>query len=81
MSPMMNDMLVNEVMPRLRNSVRSVSKVGHEDDEETVQDSTLMAARSSRSDVMSPGRQIDGMRPGWESDLRSACPASGTCAM
>jgi hypothetical protein len=45
MSPMMNDMLINEVVPRLRNTVRSVPKVGHEDDEEIVQDTTLMAAR------------------------------------
>jgi len=41
----MNQMLVNEVVPRLRNTVRSVPKVGHEDDEEIIQDSTLMAAR------------------------------------
>ena len=90
---MMNDMLINEVVPRLRNTVRSVPKVGHEDDEEIIQDSTLMAARmmdsaekagrkfsvgnmayyatkaarsgrrsyyTGRSDVMSPGCQIDG---------------------
>ena len=93
MSPMLNDMLVNEVVPRLRKSVHTVPKVGHEDDEEIVQDATLMAARmmdsaekagqrftagnmawyaakaarsgrrsyySGRSDVMSPGCQIDG---------------------
>lgn len=93
MSPMLNDMLVNEVVPRLRKSVRTVPKVGHEDDEEIVQDCTLQAARmmdsaekagqkftagnmawyaakaarsgrrsyyTGRSDVMSPGCQIDG---------------------
>ena len=93
MSPMMNNMLVNEVVPRLRNTTQSVPKVGHEDDEEIIQDSTLMAARmmdsaekagrkfsggnmayyatkaarsgrrsyyTGRSDVMSPGCQIDG---------------------
>ena len=93
MSPMMEEMLVNEVVPRLRNAVRSIPKVGHEDDDEIVQDATLMAARmmdsaeqagksftggnvsyyaaraarsgrrsyyTGRSDVMSPGCQIDG---------------------
>ena len=45
MSPMLNEMLVNEVVPRLRKSVHTVPKVGHEDDEEIVQDATLMAAR------------------------------------
>jgi hypothetical protein len=90
---MLNDMLVNEVVPRLRKSVHTVPKVGHEDDEEIVQDCTLQAARmmdsaekagqrftagnmawyatkaarsgrrsyyTGRSDVMSPGCQIDG---------------------
>lgn len=93
MSPMMEDMLVNEVVPRLRNAARSIPKVGCEDDEEIVQDATLVAARmidsaekagktftagnmsyyaakaarsgrrsyyTGRSDVMSPGCQIDG---------------------
>lgn len=45
MSPMMEDMLVNEVVPRLRNAARSIPKIGCEDDEEIVQDATLMAAR------------------------------------
>jgi hypothetical protein len=45
MSPMMNDMLVNDVMPRLRVAARSIPKIGCEDDEEIVQDATLMAAR------------------------------------
>jgi hypothetical protein len=86
-------MLVNEVVPRLRNAARSIPKVGPEDDEEIVADATLMAARmvdaaekagktftagnmsyyaakaarsgrrsyyTGRSDVMSPGCQIDG---------------------
>jgi DNA-directed RNA polymerase specialized sigma24 family protein len=93
MSPMMNEMLIDEVVPRLRHTVRSVPKIGHEDHEEIVQDATLMAARmmdsaekagrkfggssiayystkaarsgrrsyyTGRSDVMSPGCQIDG---------------------
>ena len=93
MSPMLDDMLVNEVMPRLRNAARSIPKIGCEDDEEIIQDATLMAARmmdsaekagqkfsagnmayyaakaarsgrrsyyTGRSDVMSPGCQIDG---------------------
>ncbi len=93
MSPMMDAMLVEEVMPRLRKSVHTVPKVGHEDDEEIIQDCTLQAARmmdsaeksgqrftagnmawyaakaarsgrrsyyTGRSDVMSPGCQIDG---------------------
>jgi DNA-directed RNA polymerase specialized sigma24 family protein len=90
---MMDQMLVNEVMPRLRKAVSTIPKVGHEDDEEIVQDCTLQAARmmdsaekagqrftagnmawyaakaarsgrrsyyTGRSDVMSPGCQIDG---------------------
>jgi hypothetical protein len=93
MSPMLDCMLVNEVVPRLRNAARSIPKVGHEDDEEIVADATLMAVRmmdaaekarktftagnmsyyaakaarsgrrsyyTGRSDVMSPGCQIDG---------------------
>lgn len=90
---MMENMLVNEVVPRLRNAARSIPKIGCEDDEEIIQDATLVAARmmdsaekagktftagnmsyyaakaarsgrrsyyTGRSDVMSPGAQIDG---------------------
>ena len=93
MIPTMNEMLVTEVVPRLRTAARSIPKIGCEDDEEIVQDATLMAARmmnsadragrrfaggnvayyaaraarsgrrsyyTGRSDVMSPGCQIDG---------------------
>lgn len=93
MSPMMEEMLVNEVLPRLRNAARTIPKIGCEDDEEIIQDATLVAARmmdsaekagkkftagnmsyyaakaarsgrrsyyTGRSDVMSPGCQIDG---------------------
>lgn len=93
MSPVLDEMLVKEVVPRLRNAARSIPKIGCEDDEEIVQDATLMAARmmdsaekagrtftagtisyyteraarsgrrsyySGRSDVFSPGCQIDG---------------------
>ena len=49
MSPQMEDMLVNDVVPRLRAAARSIQKVGHEDDEEIVQDCTLMAARTMDS--------------------------------
>lgn len=45
MSPMLDEMLVHEVVPRLRNSARTIPKIGHEDDEEIIQDATLMAAR------------------------------------
>ena len=45
MSPIMDDMLVMDVMPRLRAAARSIPKIGCEDDEEIVQDATLMAAR------------------------------------
>lgn len=45
MSPQNDDMLVNEVVPRLRSIARSVPKFGCEDDEEIVQDATLVAAR------------------------------------
>jgi hypothetical protein len=38
-------MLVDEVVPRLRHAARTIPKVGHEDDEEIIQDATLMAAR------------------------------------
>jgi len=49
MSPMMEDMLVNDVVPRLRVAVRSIPKIGCEDDEEIIQDATLMAARTMDS--------------------------------
>ena len=99
---MMEEMLVNEVVPRLRNAARFIPKIGHEDDEEIAQDATLMAARmmdsaekaghpitagnasyyatkaarsgrrsyyTGRSDVMSPGCQIDGKaRHDWLDD-------------
>jgi len=102
MTPLMDDMLLNEVVPRLRNAARSIPKVGCEDDEEIIQDATLMAARmmdsaeqagrtfsagnmayyaakaarsgrrsyyTGRSDVMSPGCQIDGKaRHEWLDD-------------
>lgn len=45
MSPMMQEMLVNDVVPRLRKAVRAIPKTGCEDDDEIVQDATLMAAR------------------------------------
>jgi hypothetical protein len=93
MSPHAKQMLVNDVVPRLRAGAHKVAKIGHEDDEEIIQDSTLMAARmidsaekngrdftagniayytnkaarsgrrsgySGRSDVSSPGCQLDG---------------------
>ena len=49
MSPMMEDMLVKEVVPRLRVAARSIPKIGCEDDEEIIQDATLMAARTMDS--------------------------------
>jgi len=93
MSPMMDEMLIKEVVPRLRAVAHSIPKTGSEDHEEIVQDATLMAARmmdsaekagkpftagnvayyaaraarsgrrsyyAGRSDVFSPGCQIDG---------------------
>ena len=93
MSPLMEDMLEKQIVPRLRNSARSIPKIGCEDDEEIAADCTLMAAKmmdsaeksgrtftagnmayyavkaarsgrrsyySGRSDVYSPGCQIDG---------------------
>ena len=42
---MMKNMLVNEVVPRLRNAARTIPKIGCEDDEEIVQDCTLQAVR------------------------------------
>ncbi len=49
MSPMLDEMLVKEVVPRLRRAAPSIPKIGHEDDEEIVQDATLMAARMMES--------------------------------
>ena len=49
MSPAMGEMLVFDVMPRLRAAARSIPKTGCEDDEEIVQDATLMAARMMES--------------------------------
>jgi hypothetical protein len=49
MSPRNSEMLINEVYPRLRKAARSIPKIGHEDDEEIVQDCTLMAARMMES--------------------------------
>jgi len=46
---MMSEMLVKEVVPRLRATARSIPKTGCEDDEEIIQDATLMAARMMRS--------------------------------
>ena len=93
MSPMLEEMPVHEVVPRLRHMARTIPKIGPEDDEEIIQDCTLQAARmmvsaenaghtitagnasyyaakaarsgrrsyyTGRSDVMSPGCQIDG---------------------
>jgi hypothetical protein len=99
---MMEELLVREVVPRLRKAAPSIPKVGHEDDEEIAQDATLMAARmmdsaeraghpitagnaayyatkaarsgrrsyySGRSDVLSPGCQLDGnARHDWLDD-------------
>ncbi|MCB1129743.1 MAG: hypothetical protein KDN05_01345 [Verrucomicrobiae bacterium] len=45
MSPMMETMLVHDVVPRLRKAAGTIPKIGHEDDEEIAQDATLMAAR------------------------------------
>ena len=45
MSPMMGQMLVKEVVPRLRSAARSIPQIGCEDHEEIVQDTTLVAAR------------------------------------
>jgi len=89
----MGDMLVRDVVPRLRAAASSVAAIGHEDREELVADMTANAAAmidsaeragkkfsagniafyttraarsgrrstgSSRSDVLSPGAQLDG---------------------
>ena len=97
MSPMMDEMLVHDVVPRLRNVARTIPKIGHEDDEELIQDATLMAARMMDSaercglkdsaalllkrriaaDLIEFfGEEVirgllDGVKPGWESDLRT----------
>ena len=38
MSPMLCEMLVNDVVPRLRHAAGTIPKVGHEDDEEIVRE-------------------------------------------
>ena len=45
MSPMLGEMLVHEVVPRLRSVAHSIPQIGSEDQEEIVQDTTLVAAR------------------------------------
>ncbi|MES2922126.1 MAG: hypothetical protein V4819_11295 [Verrucomicrobiota bacterium] len=42
-------MLLDDVLPRLKNAVRTIPKVGCEDDEEIIQDCTLQAARMMES--------------------------------
>jgi len=64
MSPMLNEMLVNEVVPRLRHAARTISKVGHEDDEEIAQDATLMAARMMDS-AEKAGRKFSAGNIAW----------------
>lgn len=49
MSPALEEMLVTDVVPRLRHAARSIPKIGCEDDEEITQDATLMAARMMES--------------------------------
>lgn len=46
---MLDEMLVNEVVPRLRAGVRTIPKIGAEDDEDIIQEATLMAARMMES--------------------------------
>ena len=45
MSPQMGDMLVNDVVPRLRATASTVSAIGHEDREELLADMTANAAK------------------------------------
>lgn len=71
MSSMLEEMLVYEVVPRLRIAARSIPKVASEDGEEIIQEATLMAARMmdsaemARARVGSPtcGRRASGMLP------------------
>lgn len=49
MSPHNNSMLLNEVLPRLKNAVRTIPKVGCEEDEEIIQDCLLQAAKMMES--------------------------------
>jgi hypothetical protein len=103
-------MLLNEVVPRLRNAARSIPKIGCEDDQEIIQDCTLHAARmmdsaeragrtftagnmayyaakaarsgrrtyySGRSDVYSPGCQLDGNAIHESLDAEFEMPETG----
>ena len=49
MSPRNEALLINEVYPRLRNAAHSIPKIGPEDNDEVLQDTTLMAARMMES--------------------------------
>jgi hypothetical protein len=49
MSPKLNYMLEHEVYPRLRTLAHSIPKIGCEDDDEIIQDTTLMAAKMMES--------------------------------
>jgi hypothetical protein len=64
---MLDEMLVNEVVPRLRKSVHTVPKVGHEDDEEIVQDCTLQAARMMDS-AERAGQRFTAGNMAWYAD-------------
>lgn len=64
LSPAMGEMLVDEVVPRLWGIVHTISKVGHEDDEEVVADATLMAARMMASADLA-GRSFSGGNMAW----------------
>ncbi len=50
MSPMIGNMLLKQVMPRLRSVVRTIPKIGCEDDEEIIQDATLVPKSSTIGD-------------------------------
>jgi hypothetical protein len=72
MSPMLDEMLVYEVVPRLRNVARTIPKIGHEDDEEILQETTLMAARMMDSAekalaevkaIIEGSKRVDGKLP------------------
>jgi hypothetical protein len=89
MSPMMGEMLVHEVVPRLRAALPSVPAVGHEDREELLADMTANAAKMMDSaekagKKFSPGNVAyfaskaarSGRRSTWSGRTDVMCPAA-----
>ena len=62
MSPMIGQMLLKEVMPRLRSVAHSFPKIGCEDDEEIIQDATRVAAKMMDSAEKAEAARVEQKR-------------------